>query len=157
MPAGDEVAREGVVVLSAPGPFSLGYLPFVRAVAGTPAPARMLRLANGTAPLTVTRLDDRTLDVAADGASLAEIEGPMVRTAAHGLVPGQRIDVALASILVEAVDARGLPTRARFRFRAPFGSPGMSLLEWHGARFVPWRPPAIGETARFAPLSLVPE
>jgi hypothetical protein len=157
LPADDAVRARTVVMVATPGPYAPMLLPFLRGVDGVPVPARTLRLANGWAPLALTRLDDRTLEVAAEAGTLAEKEGFMVRSPARGLVAGDRVEHPAATIEVLAA-ANGLPTRARFRFRVALDAPELAFVAWgRDALFQAWRPPAVGETVRFAAIPPLPE
>jgi hypothetical protein len=54
------------------------------------------------------------------------------------------------------VNHQGMPQRVRFTFDAPLESGALQWLVWTDAGHpVPWQPPAIGQRARIAPLSLI--
>ena len=140
-----------MIAVSSPDPYSVGFLPAMRAINGQLAPRRVRRLASSWVPIEVTRPDAHTLLLRAGAQSLATIDGPMVRSGEHPLKVGERIQLSGVSIEVLEIDDDGMPVEARFRFDVPLEDPSLRWVIWRDEGFQPFALPAIGESQLLRP------
>jgi hypothetical protein len=159
---------QDLVVVNAPNPFLFYIFPDICEEDGRPLPRSVRVLAAALAPEEVTRVDARTLRLRAETASLCSCEQrinlwphrayfvsewlTMVRERTSPMRVGDRVDLPRLSIEVVAVDGDGLPSEALFRFGVPLDDPSLHWVRWDWGerRYVPFRPPAIGESVALA-------
>ena len=146
-PLGDDVAERTVVIPNAPNVFLTSYLPAARALAGKSVPMRLRSLAGNTffpVPIRMTRQDERTLVVKPRGG----FPWYLVRDRYHPLPVGHKIELAGTTVEVLAVAEEGWPLEVAYRFDVPLEDPSLLWLELdlEGVAYVPWRPPAVGES-----------
>lgn len=142
-----------VVLVHSPLEILTLYAPMIRRRAGGADLASLHQLYAGSADLSVTRVDARTLELRATPgycnlgiecifrAKNATVEheprrfGPFVRTVS------------------EARDGR--PVAVRFVFDEPLESPCHFWLKWDGSKPVPWLPPEVGASVQLPRLAPV--
>ena len=61
---------------------------------------------------------------------------------------GQHFDLPGLSVVVEALDAQGDPEQVLYEFPVPLEDPSLRWMSWHDGVYVPWTPPAIGQTVK---------
>jgi hypothetical protein len=168
------VARQDLVIVNMPSPGNAIYLPGLRQIHGQPAPAHVRILAPGYAAVEVARIDARTLVVRPEHGYLAPpglralgnqgvfpLAHPaygyrygdgLFRSDAYPVSLGQRVEVAGMSAEVIAVMDDGRAAAARIQFAAPLDDASLRWLQWDWEEeaYVPFVPPAVGETVRVA-------
>jgi hypothetical protein len=147
IPKGPDIATKTVVLVNPPNDLFYVYLPAIRAVRGEPRPQRLRGLANVLTAAEVTRLDDRTLRIRPEGGFLQYGAEMMLRDRRHPLPTGTSIDVAGMRVTIIDSTADGRPTAAEFRFDRSLEDPLFVWMCWSRKGYVPWTPPAIGDTA----------
>jgi hypothetical protein len=60
---------------------------------------------------------------------------------------GERVELSAATIEVTALTPDGRPAEATFRFRVPLEDPSLRWFACRRGGFVPFTPPAVGQTA----------
>ncbi|MBM4032561.1 MAG: hypothetical protein FJ291_12355 [Planctomycetes bacterium] len=137
-----------------------------RARAGLPLPERCLNLGPSSAPIAITRTDERTLVVrpAAGyllplGASPVPGEPPpafsfahmvrffdiLFRGPAHPMRLGDKVELTPATVEVTALTPDGRPAEATFRFRVPLDDPSLRWFACRRGQFQPFTPPPVGQ------------
>ena len=103
-----------------------------------------LALSSGNHSVTYKRKDLYTINVKSENGSLTDLDNrPLGKE--YAMQPGQI--VRLNNVVVEVLEvSNGLPSRVQFRFRFPLDDPGFLWFRWHDGTYVPFTPPAIGET-----------
>ena len=116
-------------------------------------PRSIHQLYAGSSKVWVERIDPRTLDITAnDGWGHVPIERifcspeDMPKTGAEVRVP------AFTARVLES-NAEGMPKGVRFIFPSTLESPEPKWFFWDTKRPEPFKPPAVGERVRLAPLS----
>jgi hypothetical protein len=61
---------------------------------------------------------------------------------------GQQIRLTTADIEITALSSEGLPAEATFRFAVPLDDPSLRWVTTRGFSYVPFEPPAVGQTVR---------
>jgi hypothetical protein len=146
MPYDKDISQKTVVFVNPPiEPVVGAGISLVRAAHGYPVPARTRTLASGELPLTITRIDERTVDIEFKQGLLRTLPGHLLRGRSHPMHVGQRVELSGMSVEVLALADDYQPSRARFTFAVPLDDPSLLLLQWKGGKFVPYTAPAVGE------------
>lgn len=148
IPSDPSIADKTVVLVNPPNDAFAGYVHLMRQARHQVRPRRLYWLATGTAPLTLTRLDERTLRVAPSGGFLRHEIDQMLRTPRRPFRAGERIELTGLTIEIEAVD-RGRPLTVLARFDRPLEDPQLVWRRWDGRTYVPYQALRIGETEVF--------
>jgi hypothetical protein len=150
------VGGRTAVLVNAPYELIATHTQAKHALYGLPGtgPRALHTLYAGSSELIVARTGERELDV--------------IVARGWGYLPIERIFCALEDMpragderRVRGMTARtletnpsGLPTRVRFTFDAALESSDLQWVVWTHVGPQPWRPPALGERARVAPIDL---
>lgn len=173
-----EVARQTVIFVNAPVHFFTSHLAAMRQGTSKPVPLRWRCLASGLYPVTVKRLDARTLTVRTEGGLIQDpgtrnVEGEEISPLVHWSYLGQHLTqfvrprgeamrvgetLALTGVTLEVreVTRDGRPVEVRFTFDAPLESPDLRWLAWSEGRYVDFALPAAGASVKLAAQSLAP-
>jgi len=168
------VEDQQVVIVNVPSPGQLIYVPSLREVREQPAPARIRMLSPGSFAVDVTRVDAYTLVIrpergylAPTGMGAAENQTvlPLLHSAygyqrgddffrgdGFSLALGQSVDLDGMRAEVISLTGDGRPAEARIRFAVPLDDPSLVWLQWDWGTqtYVPFSPPAVGETAHIS-------
>jgi hypothetical protein len=118
-------------------------------------PDTFAELYAGSAPVTVRRVDARTLELRPEqGWGRLPIER-MLSKIADMPRPGTQLEVSAMEVVVQESAADGRPARVLFRFPTPLEHADWLFLAWQGRQPVPWQPPAVGEEVVLPALSLM--
>jgi len=164
--------RQDVVIVNAPSPGQMIYVPSLRNLRGEPMPAHIRTLAPAHSAVDVTRLDAHTVAVRPEYGYLlppgelvggkrdifplahlsyaSEYGDGFFRSGAFPMTLGQQVELTGMRAEVTALTGDGRPLEARMRFARPLEDPSLKWLQWDWERnaYVPFTPPAIGETVR---------
>ena len=143
-----------LVVLNAPEFFYVKLIPMLNGLAGEQGPERLRALSFGAVPVTVHRLDDRTLGLRFEGGLMREPLLQLYRDPTRPLPVGTRIELRGLSIEVTENMADGHLLAAHFRFDRPLEDPVLQFVHWDGEGFAPYQPPRLGQRDRLAPARL---
>lgn len=146
IPSDATVSQKTLVVVSAAseGPvyFSWSY----RDAERIPKPGRTRLLALSLGALSVTRLDDLTLRVRAEGGLFANEAQQMLRGPSRPFRVGETVVLSNMRATVAEITANGRPRTVEFRFPAPPESPEWLWMRGKGFGLTTWTPPKVGET-----------
>ena len=165
--------RQDVIVVNAPSPGHSIYVPGLRSVRRQPVPARYRVLAPGYSSVYVTRIDAETVVVrpvngylpppgtaapTENQGSLRPVDlaygyqhgDALFRSDVFRMTLGQRIELTGMSAEVLALTDDGRPSEARIRFARRLEDPSLAWLQWDWGEsaYVPFAPPAVGETVQ---------
>ena len=158
-----DVQEQTLVIVNAPNPASFIYVPYERALQQHPLPQAIRVLAPGFGPLTISRLDNRTIDIQSAHASLLTCPATyrleivhLYRYLSDFRAPGERfsmgeqINLSGLCIRITATDPQGNPTRIQCRFDAPLEDTSLRWLQWDWKKecYRPFALPAIGQSAQ---------
>lgn len=147
MPYDDDIPQKSVVVVNPPvEPVLLGGISFIRAAYGYPVPAHVWSLASGELPLTITRIDERTIDIESQQGLLDTPFGKLLRGQSHPMHVGQQIELSELSVEVLVLADDWQPSRARFTFAVPLEDPSLVWFQVKDWKLLPYTPLAIGES-----------
>ncbi len=145
-PMDDSVGRQDVIVVNPPSPLHAGYLPVVREVQGQTPPRSTLVLAPGMPAVTLTAVDEHTVRVRPEAGYFSSTFDHLFRSEDHPMGLGWHIDLTGVRIEVTELTEDGRPAEATFRFDEPLRDPSLRWLQWKDGEYVPFTPPAVGET-----------
>ncbi len=152
VPGDARIAGQDLVLLNPPDHvYLVTAIPFVKALAGQPAPRRLRALSAGSSAQRVARLDAHTLRVELDEGMFPAPFSRYFRSEADGFQPGQRVELGDLSVEIERVNRAGDPDVVRYRFATPLEDPSLRWLAWRDGVYVPWSPPAIGASVSLPP------
>ncbi|GAK53562.1 hypothetical protein U14_04828 [Candidatus Moduliflexus flocculans] len=157
LPFGYEVANKTGVFLNPPIAFFSLFVPFIETKNALPIPGHLYTLSSGMLGATVTRVDDRTLDMAIPGGWWQIELDRISRGADAPLHVGEQAQLQRMTAEVLEMTPDGQPSRVRFRFNAPLEDRSLLFVVWRpGQPPSIYTPPAVGvsETLERLPLPL---
>ena len=160
------VENQDLVVVNAPNPFSLFYLPPYRAHHHQSLPRALRVLAPGFGPLEITRTDEKTLLLKSESGNLLSYQGrvgsPFVYFYKHfndafrdkrfPFGVGEKVVLPRLTVEVIAIDNEGRPREAAFRFDVPLDSRTLKWLQWNWQlnSYTAFTVPAVGQSCKMA-------
>jgi hypothetical protein len=174
LPADEMVGDQTLLVLHCPTYFVSIYGPLIQTFRRKPTFPRIFILGSSIEALHVGRPDDRTLVIRPEGGFLAEPGAPPsgvndqppidIRYAfpmfdllfrdRTPMTRGQRVAMNGLTADVIEITADGRPAEVSFHFAKPLDSPEYRWVRWRDGAYVPFDPPAVGETATLPPLTV---
>lgn len=103
-------------------------------------------LYGGLDPVEVSRPDLRVLVIKAPLGFLNHGLNRVFRSPHQPMHEGEGLQLTRLQIVVEEVDAAGVPTVARFHFRDVLEGPELRWFSFQNGRYVPFVPPAVGKS-----------
>jgi hypothetical protein len=143
IPSGPSIADKTVILTNPPNDAFAGYVHVMREARRQVRPKRLYWLATGTSPVTLTRLDERTLRVAPAGGFVRHEIDQMLRTPARPFADGERIALTGVTIEIETLDG-GRPLTVLARFDRPLEDPQYVWRRWELRTYVAYQPPRVG-------------
>ncbi|MHC4660025.1 MAG: hypothetical protein ACYS83_12760, partial [Planctomycetota bacterium] len=157
----DGLENNDVVIVNAPNPLALLFVPFDRACRQQPVPQTVRTLVPGVGPVDIARTDERTLVIKTQSANLFSCsrqsylhvvnffrEFNKLYLSDHlPFEVGQCIELTGLKVEVVAVDDDNLPTQVSFEFDVPLEDKSLHWLQfdWETGRYHPFTPPAVSE------------
>jgi hypothetical protein len=145
VPFDETIEQQDLIVVNAPIPMFVGYCLLNFEHDGKPVPRAVRSLAPGNRPMSITRTDVRTLEVEPETGYLILVD-KLFRNESRPLHVGEKIHVARMTATILTVTADGRPQKVEFRFETALEDPSLRWLRFQAGEFLPWNPPAIGET-----------
>ena len=158
----DGVQDQDLVVVNAPNPFSLFFVPLYRAHLQQPLPNVLRVLAPAFANLQLTRVDQTTLNIRAKSGNilsgrerkpfhlvyLYQTFNEGFRRRKFPMHAGDKVVLPRLTVEVLKVDDKGLPVEITCRFAAPLDDASLRWLawDWHDKSYLPFTVPALGQT-----------
>ena len=129
-----------VIVVAVPNEALGSYIPVMRSSLHRPRPDHLYWLATATTPVTLERLDARTLRVTPEGGYLQYEIDKMMRT--RPFTKGERIALTGLTIEIESLTTDGRPATVLAHLDQPPES--FTWLRWQGHTYVPYTLPPVG-------------
>ncbi|HEX5060917.1 MAG TPA: hypothetical protein VFV99_16230 [Kofleriaceae bacterium] len=134
-----------VLIVTTPSDALVGFVPLMRHSRGQPCPDHLYWLSTATTPVTLERLDDKTLRVSPErGFLLHEVDQMMRSARIRPFAVGDRIPLSGLTMEIESVTPDGRPLTALAHFATSLDDPSLTWLRWEGHAYVAYRPPAVG-------------
>jgi hypothetical protein len=150
-----QIEQQDLVVINAPSAGIVGMMPVLRALDGQPIPLHTRMLGPSLASIEISRPDARTLVLRPDGGWMAWAYDQLVRGSDYPLALHELIELTGTSVEVSALTPDGRPAEAVFRFDRPLEDQSLRWLQWKDRQFIPFAPPAVGNTVRLPPTTPV--
>jgi hypothetical protein len=152
LPSTPDVAGQDVLVVSSPDYLTyICFLPLIQHANGNPLPRRTIGLLAGEVGVEILRPDPRTLRFELHGGLFDSYLGRLFRDHRQPFEPGDTVELERMRVEVLAADEAGQPTELLFRFPVPLEDPSLRWITWEGRGYVPFTPPAVGETISLPP------
>ncbi len=135
-----------LVIVNHPLPVEVIHMLTSWAVDGQPLPRSTLALAPASTPLTVRRLDERSLILHPKSGYFSTPLSLLFYDMEHPLARGETIELPNVSITIKELTEDGRPAEVLFRFRVALEDPSLKWVCWEGGEFKQFQPPSIGET-----------
>lgn len=146
---------ERVVVVNLPSDLMLFYVPFIRAASGQDTRLHPFLLSAGPQPITVRRVNERTLAIRyLDGGLFAGAWNQVFRDADEPMSLDVPLKFNHGSMMVTGVTDAGLPAEITCEFRVPLEDKSLCWVIWSERGFKPFIPPASGATVMINPAEL---
>lgn len=167
LPSGPEVTDQTVLIVNSPTAFLSIYGPVVQALAGRDIPSRTLVLGSGIYPTTISRPGANSIAIRPDGGYLVEPGSPrpgheatqppfhpayfhqmldhLYRDATPMRV-GDQVLYGGVTIEIAEVTESGRPIEIWVHFGVELEDPSLHWLEWRHGVYVPFIPPAVGQS-----------
>jgi len=167
LPSDPGVTDQTALIVNTPTVFISIYGPLIQRLEGRPTPSQSLILGSGIYPMTVGRPGPNVLTIRPEGGFMAppgsprpgyEVSQPafhpsylfqMLDTLYRDNTPmkiGDRVAYGSARVEVTEVTLDGRPAEVSFQFEVDLEDPDFRWIQWHEGVYVPFEPPAIGET-----------
>jgi len=171
LPDDPELAGQRVVLVNSWSWMGDTAMLQMRQVEGGALPGSLLNLCPATYPATLHRTDARSLIVRPGGGffpppNVAKSAAPrpafaveyvlrtldiLTRSPSRPMQLGETVQLSGVTIEITALCADGRPAEATFRFDVPLEDPSLRWLRRTDGEFVPFTPPAVGQTVNVGP------
>jgi hypothetical protein len=142
----DAVSNKVVVVVNAPSILHAAESWPRLLTNGRPVYERMLVLSSVSAPVQLTKIDDRTISIwSADGLCDGMFQG-LFRSRTEPFVVGEELSAADVNIEVTSISEDGRVLEAQFTFPAPLGGQSFYWIQFTPQGYQPFVLPATGES-----------
>ena len=154
-------ANKDLIIINAPNPASMIYMPYKQALLQAPLPQHLHMLTPGYGPLEITRPTDSSLRIKALEASLLTCRPTSrleivhlyrylsdFRASQDTIQPGQAIQCPGLTVTVEAIDAQRQPVEILCEFDTPLEAASRTWLrwDWQLEQYESFTLPQIGES-----------
>lgn len=119
-----------LILVDPPLATAMGYFPIMRKVAGESSPRKMLLLSSGLHGLTITRVDEYSLELEPEGGFFVEPMDKVLRSDKFLFQLGERIELSEVSITILELNENNYPQKVLFRFKERLESDGYDLRCW---------------------------
>jgi hypothetical protein len=143
----ESIENQDLVVVNPPSGFlTLTCLP-AWASEGKPLPRHMRILASSQFHFVeVQRIDDRTITVRPRGGYLVTVFDRLFRDDKQRLSVGERIELTGMTVEITELTDNGRPAEAAFTFSVDLEDTSLRWLQYEKGKYVPFRPPAVGQS-----------
>jgi hypothetical protein len=151
VPSDPQLASQDLVLINpADHVYLVGEIWAVHRLENLPMPRHIRELSTG-GTLEVTRVGPRSLQVRFPAGFFSSDFSRYLRNPNERFSAGQHFELPGLSVTVESLDKHGDPAEVLYEFPAPLEDPSLRWMSWHDGVYVPWTPPAIGQTQTFSP------
>jgi hypothetical protein len=151
VPSDPQIAMQDLVLVNPPDyVYVVTAIPVVKELDHEPVPRRIRALSSGGA-LEVTRVGPKSLQVRFPRGLFPTAFSRYVRSRNDRFHVGQRFELSGFSVKVERLNAHGDPDQVLYEFAVPLEDPSLRWMQWKGGIYVPWVPPALGESEQLPP------
>lgn len=146
VPSDPEIANKRVIYVNPAGVPLAAYVPIERAALGVPRAAFQTWLATADTEVRVTRSGPQSLLVQPRGGFLLSPPSRLLCGSLRAFHVGERVDLGPVQIEVKTITADARPAQIEARFDRVLEDPIFVWRQWLDTTFVPFTPPALGES-----------
>ena len=152
VPSDPQIARQDLIVVNPPDHiYVVTAIPVVKELEHVPVPRRIRALSAGTSGLQITRVGPRALRVAFPNGLFQTVFSRYLHGTDESFHVGQRVELSGFAAEVQHLNAHGDPDEVLYEFAVPLEDPALRWVRWQDGVYVPWRPPALGQTEELPP------
>lgn len=149
LPADPDITQATLFIVHSPADLVSAVMPFQRAADGTPVPRHTRLLCAGVSPTEIERTEERTLVFRYGDCFLTRPWTQVFRDPAENpFHVGDIVRLTGFEAEVTEVTPDNRPREVRFRFAEPLETPSYRWVIFEKRAYVPFTPPAIGQTTR---------
>jgi len=146
-PLDDSIKNQDLVIVNPPIAFSVIISSLVWESDNQPTPRHLRILTSSLGrPVKVYRQDAKTLTVRPEWGYYAWALDAMFRDKEHAFRVGDRVELTGMTVEIRELTSDGRPAEAAFTFAVPLEDPSLRWLQYKNGNFVPFTPPAVGQT-----------
>jgi hypothetical protein len=145
-PLDESVTNQSLIIVNAPSAMHAHYVPIIQHIQGKPVPKHTHVLAPAVPAVSVRRLDANSLLVQPEEGFYTFLLDRLFRTPEHPFREGDRVELADMTVEIAALTPDNRAAAAIFRFKTPLEDASLRWLKYEHGDFVPFTPPAPGET-----------
>jgi hypothetical protein len=146
VPSDPSIVDKRVIYINPAAMPLAGYVPIERAARGEPRPEFQTWLATADTEVRVTRSGPRSLLVQPRGGFLLSPPSRLLCGRLRAFHPGERVTVGPVEFEVKTITEDARPSLIEARFDRVLEDPIFVWRQWLDITFVPFTPPAIGES-----------
>lgn len=149
LPKAADIKDKTIIIINPPEGNALFYARYILQAKDYPLPKSCRSLSAQARPLTITRLDAKTIEVEITGFPghfVEHIDNVGMHTIGSRATPGQIQTMQDLTVEVIEVNEKSLPSKARFTFDVPLEDESILFMRWDAPDFALYNPPVIGET-----------
>lgn len=146
LPVSPEAAKSRVILMNAPDTVFAPYLVLGRRAAGEEVPARILTMAGGARTVELSRMDEQTVRVGAEGGFYRAGTETVTRRVDSPMPNGTKVTLPDVTIEVTATTPDGVASEALFRFAVSADAATFVWARWEGPNLSITHPPKIGDS-----------
>ncbi len=152
VPDDPRIAMQDLILINPPDHiYVVTAIPVLKELDQLPRPRRIRALSAGTSGLTATRVGSRFLLVRFPRGLFPSVFSRYMRSRSDPIHAGQRFQLSGFSAVVQQLDRQGDPVEVLYEFAVPLEDTSLRWLRWSDGVYVPWRPPAVGESEELPP------
>ena len=149
LPDEEGFADQTLVIVNCPDHLIfVSYASPERMLRGLPIPQRVRALSATAVPISMTRPDESSLRIRYEDGPFIGPLGTLWRGPDRPMYAGQLVGLTGMTVEVLEITAGGEPREVLFRFDLPLEDASLRWVQWEDGIFVPFEPPAVGETVR---------
>lgn len=145
VPKDESVTGRVLTVVWTSSEAPLGFSWAQRSAEGAPLPGKTRLLALSNAPVTVRRVDARTLRIHSAAGWFDSAMHQLSRGPSRPFHAGDSVRLSDVTVLVAETTRDGRPATVEFRWATPLESPERLWMRGDELRLVSWVPPAVGD------------
>ena len=142
--------HDHVVLVNAPLGAVTNLIFTVRMLENRTLPRSVALLSQGATPLGLYRIDETSLRARIPGGLFSDKYAALFRSSKEPVKAGQVFYGPLMAVTVTKTGNNG-PEELVFHFSVPLESESLKWFEWKGGAYIPFVPPAVGESMIIAP------
>jgi hypothetical protein len=149
-PVDPDDANKDILLVNAPSVLFVAYAPVMRALGHEPVPRSVRVLSPGFSAVRISRPDTRSLVFRPTPSYLTVPLDRLFRADSAPYAAGDVLELRGMRVVIQELDDRGRPAAVAFHFPVELEDSSLRWFQWKDGKFIPFAPPAVGETVDLA-------